>query len=200
MTLNKILRDISMSQNKKYYWLKLRDNFFERDEVKIIEGQQNGKDYIIFYMKLLLKSVKTEGELFFRDAIPYSPQMLATITGTNIDTVKVAVDLFTSLGLMEKWSNGTLFMLETQNMIGSESKWANYKRVERSKKEQIGQCPNKSKKSPIEIEIEKDIESEKYEKLNEDLLKKQILKDKKNEKLENLAQANAHSLVIEVEI
>ena len=187
-----------MSQNKKYYWLKLRDDFFERDEVKIIEGQTNGKDYIIFYMKLLLKSVKTEGELFFRDAIPYSPQMLATITGTNIDTVKVAVDLFTSLGLMEKWSNGTLFMLETQNMIGSESKWANYKSVERSKKEQIGQCPNMSKKSPIEIE--KDIENEKYEKLNEDLLKKQILKDKEIEKLENLAQANTHTQVIEIEI
>ena len=194
MTLNKILRDISMSQNKKYYWLKLRDDFFERDEVKIIEGQQNGKDYIIFYMKLLLKSVKTEGELFFRDAIPYSPQMLATITGTNIDTVKVAVDLFTSLGLMEKWSNGTLFMLETQNMIGSESKWANYKRVERSKKEQIGQCPNMSKKSPIEIE--KDIENEKYQKLNDVLLWKQISKDKKNEKLDNLAQANIHTQVI----
>ena len=187
-----------MSQNKKYYWLKLRDDFFERDEVKIIEGQQNGKDYIIFYMKLLLKSVKTEGELYFRDAIPYSPQMLATITGTNIDTVKVAVDLFTSLGLMEKWSNGTLFMLETQNMIGSESKWANYKRVERSKKEQIGQCPNMSKKSPIEID--KEIESEKYEKLNQQLLKKQLTKDLKIGKLENLAQANAHSLVIEVEI
>ncbi|MCT7584632.1 phage replisome organizer N-terminal domain-containing protein [Aliarcobacter butzleri] len=187
-----------MSQNKKYYWLKLRDDFFQRDEVKIIEGQQNGKDYIIFYMKLLLKSVKTEGELFFRDAIPYSPQMLATITGTNIDTVKVAVDLFTSLGLMEKWSNGTLFMLETQNMIGSESKWANYKRVKRSKKEQIGQCPNMSKKSPIEIE--KDIESEKYQKLNDALIQKQISKDKKNERLENLAQANIHSQVIEVEI
>ena len=55
-----------------------------------------------------------------------------------------------------------------------------------------------SKKSPIEIE--KDIENEKYEKLNEDLLKKQILKDKEIEKLENLAQANTHTQVIEIEI
>ena len=124
--------------------------------------------------------------------------MLATITGTNIDTVKVAVDLFTSLGLMEKWSNGTLFMLETQNMIGSESKWANYKRVERSKKEQIGQCPNMSKKSPIEID--KEIESEKYEKLNQQLLKKQLTKDLKIGKLENLSEANIYNQVIEVEI
>ena len=91
-----------MSQKKKYYWLKLKDDFFDKDEVKIIEGQPNGKDYIIFYMKLLLKSVKTEGELFFKETIPYSPQMLSTITNTNIDTVRVAVDLFISLGLMER--------------------------------------------------------------------------------------------------
>ncbi|MCG3658334.1 phage replisome organizer N-terminal domain-containing protein [Aliarcobacter butzleri] len=181
---------------KKYYWLKLRDDFFERDEVKIIEGQTNGKDYIIFYMKLLLKSVKTEGELFFRDAIPYSPQMLATITGTNIDTVKVAVDLFTSLGLMQKFSDGKLFMIETQNMIGSESKWASYKRVERDKKEQIGQCPKMSKKSPIEIDI--DIESKKHQKLNDILLQKQICKDKQKARDENLAQQTRDNQIIEM--
>ena len=135
-----------MSQKKKYYWLKLKDDFFDKDEVKIIEGQPNGKDYIIFYMKLLLKSVKTEGELFFKETIPYSPQMLSTITNTNIDTVRVAVDLFISLGLMERWDNGTLFMFETQNMIGSESKWANIKeqREKNIKKlDNVQRCPKK---------------------------------------------------------
>jgi len=184
-----------MSQNKKYYWLKLKDDFFDKDEIRIIEGQPNGKDYIIFYMKLLLKSVKTEGELYFRDTIPFSPQMLSTITNTNIDTVKVAVDLFISLGLMERWDNGTLFMFETQNMIGSESKWANYKRVERNKKEQIGQCPKVSKKSPIEIE--KDIESEKWQKINEMMQNKQFARDRKNEKLQNLeAQKKENEILI----
>ncbi len=43
-----------MSKNKKYYWLKLKEDFFERDEIKIIESQKNGKDYINFYFKLLL--------------------------------------------------------------------------------------------------------------------------------------------------
>ena len=38
--------------SKKYYWLKLKDDFFERDEIKIIESQKNGKDYINFYLKL----------------------------------------------------------------------------------------------------------------------------------------------------
>ena len=54
-----------MSQNKKYYWLKLKEDFFERDEIKIIESQKNGKDYINFYFKLLLKSLKSNGLFVF---------------------------------------------------------------------------------------------------------------------------------------
>ena len=91
--------------NKKYYWLKLKDDFFERDEIKIIESQKNGKDYINFYLKLLLKSVKTEGTLRFKDAIPYNLDMLSTITNSNIDTVNTAINTFISLGLMEKWED-----------------------------------------------------------------------------------------------
>ena len=152
-----------MEKEKRYYWLKLKDDFYDRDEIKIIEDMDNGADYINFYLKLLLKSVKTEGKLYFRDTIPYSPKMLASITGTNIDTVKVGVDLFLSLGLMEKWDDGTLFMVETQNMIGSETKWAQIKREQREKSKQnseIGHCPKLSKKCPIETDTETELEIE----------------------------------------
>lgn len=176
-----------MSTSKKNFWLKLKNNFFERDEIKIIESHSNGKDYIIFYMKLLLKSVESDGELFFRDTIPYSSTMLSTITNTNEDTVKVAVDLFIKLGLMEKWDDGTLFMIETQNMVGKESKWAHYKRVQRiTQKQEIGHCPKVSKKS--QIELDKDTEQEKYAILNEMMLKKQITKDRKKQRELDLSE------------
>ena len=116
---------------KRYYWLKLNESFFEREEIKVIENMPKGKDYIIFYMKLLLKSIKTEGKLLFRDVIPYTPEMLSSITNTDIDTVRVAIDLFTKLGLMEVWDDGALFMVETKNMIGSETEWARKKRMQR---------------------------------------------------------------------
>ncbi len=121
--------------SKRYYWLKLNENFFEREEVKVIESMKNGKDYIIFYMKLLLKSIGTEGKLKFRDVIPYTPEMLSSITNTDIDTVKVAIDMFVDLGLMEIWDDGTLFMSETQNMIGSETGWAKKKRRQKKRAE-----------------------------------------------------------------
>jgi predicted phage replisome organizer len=155
--------------SKKYYWLKLKDDFFERDEIKIIESQQNGKDYINFYLKLLLKSVKSDGILKFRDSIPYNPEMLATITNCNIDTVQVAIKMFVELGLMEKWDDGTLFMLETQSMIGSETDSAERKRRQREREKNKSvtlshKGHSKSQqvtKSHTEIEIDKEIELDK---------------------------------------
>ncbi|MDD2384634.1 MAG: phage replisome organizer N-terminal domain-containing protein [Sulfurospirillaceae bacterium] len=150
-----------MSKVKKYYWLKLQDNFFDREEIKIIEATKNGKDYIIFYLKLILKSIRTEGFLVFRDTIPYSPEMLATITNTNIDTVNIAVDMFIKLKLMERWREGVLYMNETQLMIGSETDAAERKRKQRNAQKRFVTMSHSSHKlsqicSPeIEIDLHK---------------------------------------------
>lgn len=124
-----------MTDSKRYYWLKLNEDFFEQEEIKIIENMKNGKDYIIFYLKLLLKSINTDGKLLFRGVIPYTPEMLSAITNTDIDTIRVAINLFTKLNLMEIWDDGTLFLSETQNMIGSEAASTERVRRFRAKKE-----------------------------------------------------------------
>lgn len=153
--------------SKRYYWLKLNENFFEREEIKIIEDMPNGKDYIIFYLKLLLKAIKTEGQLIFREVIPYTPNMLASITGTDIDTVRVATELFLKLGLMEKWDDGTLFMVEVQNMVGSETASARRVRKYREKKKiqkletKALLCDGDETKCNTEIEIDKELEIDK---------------------------------------
>ena len=56
---------------KKYYWLKLQKDFFKRHDIRVLEEQENGKDYVLFYLKLLLESVSHEGHLRFNDTIPY---------------------------------------------------------------------------------------------------------------------------------
>ncbi len=150
--------------SKRYYWLKLNENFFEREEIKVIENMPNGKDYIIFYLKLLLKSISTEGKLKFRNIIPYTPDMLSAITGTDIDTVRVAIDLFAKLDLMEVWDDGTLFMIETQNMIGSETDSAKRMRKLRKKEKQKELQPSQSddnvQKSDTDIDIDIDIDTD----------------------------------------
>lgn len=131
-----------MNEAKKFFWLKLDKDFFKRHDIRIIEGMDNGKDYVLFYMKLLLESVSHEGTLRFSNTVPYNEKMLATITNTNIDVVKQAVKIFTELNMMEVLDDGTIFMKETQKMLGSESKWAEYKRKD---KKEIGNFPTQSK-------------------------------------------------------
>ena len=105
--------------NKKYYWLRLKRDFFKRHDITIIESMENGKDYILFYLKLLCESVDHEGNLRFSDEIPYNDKMLATITNTNIDIVRAAIEVFTKLGMMDIMDDGTYYMNGVEKMIGS---------------------------------------------------------------------------------
>ena len=106
---------------KKYYWLKLKRDFFKRHDIQIIESMPNGKDYILFYLKLLCESVDHEGKLRFSEQIPYNERMLSTITNTNIDVVTHAIQVFTDLHMMEILDDGTFFMGEVEKLIGSAS-------------------------------------------------------------------------------
>lgn len=151
-------------KNKKYYWLKLKNDFFKRHDIKVIEGMDNGKDYILFYLKLLVESVGHEGELRFSETIPYNEKMLATITNTNIDIVRQAIKIFTELALMEIFDDGTIYLQEVQKMIGHETKWAEkkrnyrYKAIETVEKvDNVLPMSDKRKSIEKELDIDKEI-------------------------------------------
>ena len=146
-----------MADNRKFYWLKLKRDFFKRHDIRIIEQMPNGKDYILFYLKMLLESIDHEGALRFSETIPYDNNMLSVITNTNIDIVKSAMDLFIQLEMVEIQADSTIFMNEVERLIGSESRWAEKKRVQRQK---VDIVPRLSTNCPIEIEKEKEIEKE----------------------------------------
>lgn len=163
---------------EKYYWLKLKRDFFKRHDIRIIEAMPNGKDYILFYLKLLCESVDHNGNLRFNELIPYSDEMLATITDTNIDIVRTAIKIFTELHMMEILDDGTYFMSEVEKMLGFETTWAEKKRAYREKMKNEDNvldmssiCPqpvltmsdkSKSKNKSIEKEIDKEIDIDTY--------------------------------------
>lgn len=145
---------------KKYYWLKLQRDFFKRHDIRIIESMPNGKDYLLFYLKLLCESIDHNGNLRFSDQIPYNEDMLATITNTNVDIVRSAITVFTQLNMMELLDDGTFYMSEVEKMIGSETEWAEKKRAYRLNS---GQCPQSvlpmsDKSKSIEKDIDKDLD------------------------------------------
>lgn len=157
-----------MAENKKYYWLKLKRDFFKRHDIKIVESMPNGKDYILFYLKLLLESIDHEGTLRFSETIPYNEQMLSVVTDTNIDIVRSAMKLFIELNMMTVFDDQTIYMTEVDKLIGSETEWAKKKREQRLKKDNVPQlsskCPTeidkdkeKYKDTDIEVDVEEDL-------------------------------------------
>lgn len=147
---------------KKYYWLKLHKDFFKRHDIKIVESMENGKDYILFYMKLLLESVDHDGYLRFSDTIPYNDKMLATITDTNIDIVRSAIKVFRELKLLEIMDDETIYLIQTKTMLGVETEWAERKRLYREKQQLLEhqEDKNRTKKDNVLQEIEKELEIE----------------------------------------
>lgn len=172
-------------KDKKYYWLKVKRDFFKRHDIQIIEDMPNGKDYILFYLKLLCESVDHEGNLRFSEEIPYNEQMLATITRTNIDVVRSAIKIFTQLNMMEIFDDGTYYMNEVQKMLGSETYWANQKRLQREQQKQLDwkmsnespTCPSKS------IEKDKELEKDIYTDVLDYWNSKNIIKHKMNDSI-----------------
>lgn len=146
-----------MADNKKFYWLKLKRDFFKRHDIRIIETMPNGKDYILFYLKLLLESIDHEGELRFSETIPYNEQMLSVITDTNVDIVKSAMKVFIELNMIEIFDDNTIFMQEVTKLIGSETKGAERVREHRKKQKAL-QCNTSVTKCNTEIDIDKEIQ------------------------------------------
>lgn len=163
-----------MADNKKYYYLKLKENFFDSDAMLLLESMPDGYIYSNILLKLYLRSLKNAGKLMFNDKIPYNPNMISTITRTSVGVVEKALSIFKELNLVEILDNGAIYMTDIQNFIGLSSTEGDRKReyrdkIEQEKKLTVGQmsaqmsgqmsaeCPDKH---PPEIEIELEIKKE----------------------------------------
>lgn len=148
-----------MSDNKKYYYLKLKENFFDSDNMVLLESMQDGILYSNILMKMYLKSLKNNGMLILNDAIPYNTQMIATVTRHQVGTVEKALKVFEQLGLIDILDGGTIYMSDIELFVGKSSTEGDRKRAERMKLKQaenlaLGQM---SDIHPPELEIEKEI-------------------------------------------
>lgn len=123
-----------MGENKRYYWLKLQENFFEDDTIDFIEGQENGEKYVLFYLKLCLKALKNEGKLIRyvgEMLLPYNDVGIAKLTRTDIDVVRSALTLFSRIGLIKKMDSGEIYLTQLNEMVGTETQKAKYMRQRR---------------------------------------------------------------------
>ena len=122
-----------MSDNKKYYYLKLKYNFFESDELILLESMPDGILYSNVLLKLYLRSLKNNGKLMLNERIPYNSTMLSSITRQPVAVVEKAIMTLSELGLIDILGNGAIYMLEIQNFIGESSTEAERIRAYRNK-------------------------------------------------------------------
>ncbi len=126
---------------KKYYWMKLKEDFFDDDAIEWLEDQPKGKEYALFYLKLCLKSLKTNGILVRKVGtllVPYDVKKLSEVTKTDFDTVVVAMELLKSIGLIEILECGEICIPRMEEMIGSETDKAAIMRRIREQKKLLG--------------------------------------------------------------
>lgn len=134
-----------MTDSKRYYWLKLKKDFFQQHQIKVLKALPNGRLYALIYLELMAESTSHEGELRYSKLLPYDTVTLASVIDEDKDNVEKAIETLCKLELVEILDDGTIFMNEVYKMLGSETGSAQRKREYR---ERIGTM---SQECPIEI-------------------------------------------------
>lgn len=164
-----------MADNKKYYYMRLKENFFDSSEISLLESMPDGYLYSNILLKLYLRSLRGEGRLAINN-IPYSPEMIATVTHHPVETVQKALDIFQNLGLIEILDSGVIYMLNIQEFIGASSTEADRIRAYRQRIAQEKGVQMYDKRTPEkEIEKEKEIERKNTEYINAGALTESVL-------------------------
>lgn len=129
------------TKEKKYYWIKLKTNFFNTEQIDFLMSQDNGSEYVVLYQMLCLNTANNNGELTSKIGemiVPYNvDKIVRDAKYFKTDTVIVALELFKKLGLIYEEEHNILKIANFSEMVGSESKWAEKKRLYRENKKQL---------------------------------------------------------------
>ena len=154
-----------MSDNKHYYYIKLKADYFDTDEMIVLESMPDGYKYSNILLKFILRSLRNEGKLMFNNKIPFNSVMLSQVTRHSVGDIEKAVKLFQDLNLIEILENGAIYINDIQNFIGKSSTEADRKRDYRNRidddKKILGhlsqECPDIN---PPELELELKLKKE----------------------------------------
>ena len=109
------------NDNKRYYWLKLKKDFFQQHQIKVLKALPNGRLYALIYLELLAESCSHDGELRFSKMMPYDTVTLAAVIDEDKDNLEKAIETLERLELVEIIDDGTIYMSEIERLLGSET-------------------------------------------------------------------------------
>lgn len=144
---------------KRYYWLKLKEDFFNDIRMKRLRKISAGSTYTIIYLKLLLLSLKDEGKLYFEKVDDTFIQELSLIIDETEDDIMLTLQYLQKVGLLEVISEDEYFLTELPSLIGSETDWAAKKRKYREQ-QKINASRTMSLECHKEVRQEKEIDKD----------------------------------------
>lgn len=160
-----------MSEPKRYFWLKLHKDFFQRKEIKRLRKIAGGDTYTIIYLKMLLRSIMSDGKLYFDGLEDDFASELALDLDEKEENVQITVQYLLKSGLLEMCSDEEYYLPDTKDSTGCETAVASRVRKYREKQKAL-QCNTDVTKvkhlcnGEIEKELEKELEKEKELEIN----------------------------------
>ena len=159
-----------MAENKRYYWLRLQDDFFQSKRIKKLRSLAGGDTFTIIYLKMQLLSISKGGCLEYTGLEDSFAKELALDLDEKPDNVEITVSYLLNVGLLETSDNCEYKLPFVIQNIGSETASAQRVREFRERSKTL-QCNNDvtnvKQLGNVEIEKEKDIEIDIKEKNKE---------------------------------
>lgn len=155
---------------KRYYWLKLKEDFFDKKLIKKLRSIAGGDTYTIIYLKMQLKSIKDEGILKYEGIENSFEEELALDIDEDIENVKVVLNFLQKHNMIMQLSDENFLLSETLECIGSESDSAErvrkYRENKKSKEQKLLQSNALVTARNTEKEIEKEIDIDRFDLIN----------------------------------
>ena len=121
---------------KRYYWLKLKEDFFTDKPIKKLRKIAGGDTYTIIYLKMLLKAISQGNRLYFEEIEETFAEELALELDEDVDNVKVTLSYLQNKGLLKVMSEEEFLLTQCNEMVGSETDAAKRKRLSRNRKKE----------------------------------------------------------------
>lgn len=130
-------------KEKRFFWIKLKEGFFDDIYIKALKAQPNGYRTVVIYLSMQLKALKTDGLLEYRELLPNYTDELSLMLGESPESIAEAIKELERVGLIELWDNNTVFLTAKQEIIEAGSEGASAERVRRCRERQKAlQCNN----------------------------------------------------------
>lgn len=126
-----------MAEPKRYFWLKLHKDFFQRKEIKRLRKIAGGDTYTIIYLKMLLRSIMSDGKLYFDGLEDDFTSELALDLDEKEENVQITIQYLLKSGLLEMCSDEEYYLPDTKDSTGCETAAASRMRKCRAKKDKL---------------------------------------------------------------